>query len=80
VSNQEVAGVGAMGVDEPKPYLQTHWQRIKEELLAGSYHLQLVRQVEIPKPGVRGNTLAWCSHGCRQADRAGSASRFEPSI
>jgi RNA-directed DNA polymerase len=54
VGNQGAAGVDAMGVDELKPYLQTHWQRIKEELLAGSYHPQPVRRVEIPKPGGRG--------------------------
>ena len=54
VGNQGAAGVDAMGVDELKPYLQTHWQRIKEELLEGSYHPQPVRRVEIPKPGGRG--------------------------
>ena len=54
VGNQGSAGVDAMGVDELKPYLQTHWQRIKEDLLAGSYHPQPVRRVEIPKPGGRG--------------------------
>jgi RNA-directed DNA polymerase len=54
VGNQGAAGVDAMGVDELKPYLQTHWQRIKEELLSGSYHPQPVRRVEIPKPGGRG--------------------------
>jgi len=54
VGNQGSAGVDAMGVDELKPHLQTHWQRIKEDLLAGSYHPQPVRRVEIPKPGGRG--------------------------
>jgi RNA-directed DNA polymerase len=54
VGNQGAAGVDAMGVDDLKPYLQTHWQRIKVELLAGSYHPQPVRRVEIPKPGGKG--------------------------
>ncbi len=54
VGNRGSAGVDAMGVDELKAYLQTHWQRIKEELLAGSYHPQPVRRVEIPKPGGKG--------------------------
>ena len=43
-----------MGVDELKPYLQAHWARIKEQLLAGSYQPQPVRRVEIPKPGGKG--------------------------
>ena len=37
VSNKGAAGVDAMGVDELKPFLQTHWERIKEQLLEGSY-------------------------------------------
>ena len=40
VSNKGSAGVDAMGVDALKPYLQTHWARIKEQLLAGSYQPQ----------------------------------------
>jgi RNA-directed DNA polymerase len=54
VGNKGAAGVDAMGVDELKPYLQIHWKRIKEQLLEGSYQPQLVRRVEIPKPGGRG--------------------------
>jgi group II intron reverse transcriptase/maturase len=54
VSNKGAAGVDAMGVDELKPYLQAHWARIKEQLLAGSYQPQPVRRVEIPKPGGKG--------------------------
>jgi len=47
-------GVDVMGVDELKPYLQTHWERIKGELLDGGYQLQPVLRVEIPKPGGKG--------------------------
>ena len=54
VGNQGAAGVDAMSVDELKPYLQTHWERIKEQLLEGSYQPQPVRRVEIPKPGRKG--------------------------
>ncbi len=54
VGNKGAAGVDAMGVDELKPYLQTHWQRIKEQLLEGSYQPQPVRRVQIPKPGGKG--------------------------
>lgn len=43
-----------MSVDELKPYLQTHWEHIKEHLLEGSYQPQPVRRVEIPKPGGQG--------------------------
>jgi retron-type reverse transcriptase len=44
-----------MRVQELKPFLQANWERIKQELLTGSYKPQAVRRVEIPKPdgGVR---------------------------
>ena len=54
VSNKGGAGVDAMGVDELKSYLQTHWEHIKEQLQEGSYQPQPVRRVEIPKPGGKG--------------------------
>ena len=54
VSNKGAAGVDAMSVDELKPYLQTHWERIKEQLLEGEYQPQPVRRVQIPKPGGKG--------------------------
>jgi len=52
--NRGAAGVDAMGVDELKPYLQTHWKRIKGQLLEGSYRPQPVLRVEIPKPEGKG--------------------------
>jgi RNA-directed DNA polymerase len=54
VRNKGAAGVDAMSVDELKPYLQAHWEQIKEQLLQGSYQPQPVRRVEIPKPGGKG--------------------------
>jgi RNA-directed DNA polymerase len=50
VSNKGAAGVDGMTVEQLKPYLQEHWERIKEELLNGKYEPQPVRCVEIPKP------------------------------
>ena len=54
VGNKGAAGVDGMEVDELKPYLHTHWKRIKEQLLEGNYQPQPVRRVEIPKPGGKG--------------------------
>ena len=51
VANKGAPGVDAMPVTALKGYVQEEWPRIKEELLAGTYHPQPVRKVEIPKPG-----------------------------
>ena len=51
VSNKGVLGNDEMPVTALKDYLKEEWSRIKEELLAGAYHPQPVRKVEIPKPG-----------------------------
>lgn len=51
VRNEGAAGVDGMTVAELKPYLLTHWETIKEELLEGTYQPQGIRKVEIPKPG-----------------------------
>jgi group II intron reverse transcriptase/maturase len=51
VSNKGAPGVDDMPVTILKGYLQQEWPRIREELLAGKYHPQPVRKVEIPKPG-----------------------------
>jgi RNA-directed DNA polymerase len=50
MSNKGAAGIDGMIVEQLKPYLQEHWERIKEELLNGRYQPQPVRCVEIPKP------------------------------
>ena len=51
VANKGAPGVDGLLVTALKGYLQEQWPRIREELLAGTYHPQPVRKVEIPKPG-----------------------------
>jgi RNA-directed DNA polymerase len=55
VENKGAPGVDRLTVLELKPWLQAHWPKIKQALLAGEYMPAAVRQVEIPKPqgGVR---------------------------
>jgi group II intron reverse transcriptase/maturase len=50
VANKGAPGVYKIPVTELKGYLQEHWPRIKEELLAGRYVPLPVLRVEIPKP------------------------------
>ena len=52
--NKGAAGVDKITVGQLRAYLREHWQRIKEELLAGDYQPQPVRKVEIPKLGSKG--------------------------
>jgi len=54
--NGGAPGVDQMTVEELRPHLRTHWERIRADLLQGRYRPQPVRRVEIPKPrgGVRG--------------------------
>ncbi len=55
--NKGAPGVDDMPVTALKAYLQEHWPRIKEELLAGCYIPLPVLKVEIPKPGGGRRTL-----------------------
>ena len=48
--NKGSAGVDKMQVNELRPHLMKHWDRIKQELLDGTYKPLPVRRVEIPKP------------------------------
>jgi len=54
-ANQGSPGIDGMTVAQLPAYLQTHWPRIKEQLLQGRYRPQPVKRVEIPKPdgGIR---------------------------
>jgi group II intron reverse transcriptase/maturase len=49
--NKGSAGIDGMGVDDLLPYLRENWERIRAELLAGSYQPSAVRRQEIPKSG-----------------------------
>lgn len=45
------AGADGMSIEEAGKHLQTHWPRIRTELLEGRYQPKPVRKVEIDKPG-----------------------------
>lgn len=49
--NKGSPGIDGMGVEELLPYLREEWERIRAELLAGSYRPSAVRRHEIPKSG-----------------------------
>jgi RNA-directed DNA polymerase len=53
--NEGAPGVDGLTVAELKPWLQAHWAKVRQALLAGEYRPGAVRKVEIPKPqgGVR---------------------------
>lgn len=55
MKNQGAPGVDGLTVTEFKSWLQAHWTKIRQVLLAGEYMPAAVRKVEIPKPqgGVR---------------------------
>jgi RNA-directed DNA polymerase len=55
VKNKGAPGVDGLTVAAFKPWLQAHWPRVRQVLLAGEYMPAAVRKVEIPKPqgGVR---------------------------
>jgi RNA-directed DNA polymerase len=50
-ANRGSAGVDGRTIAETAAYLRTHWPRIRESLLNGSYRPEPVRRVQIPKPG-----------------------------
>jgi RNA-directed DNA polymerase len=54
-ANKGAPGVDGMTVGKLPKHLKRHWPKIREQLLAGIYHPQPVKRVEIPKPdgGVR---------------------------
>jgi RNA-directed DNA polymerase len=49
--NKGSPGVDGMTVDELSPYLATHWEALRKQLLAGSYQPQPVKEQNIPKRG-----------------------------
>lgn len=50
-ANKGSPGVDGMTVEELPAYLRANWERLRAELLAGTYRPQPVRQQDIPKPG-----------------------------
>jgi RNA-directed DNA polymerase len=55
-ANKGAPGIDGMTVKQLPEHLTTHWPRIRQQLLEGTYKPQPVRRVEIPKPdggGVR---------------------------
>ncbi len=50
-ANKGSPGVDGMRVDELPDFLTLHWPEIKDQLLDGTYQPQVIRRVEIPKPG-----------------------------
>lgn len=50
-SNKGAPGVDGMRVEELPEYLKVNWAVIKESLMNGEYQPNLVKGVEIPKPG-----------------------------
>ena len=50
-ANRGSAGVDGRTIAETAAYLRTHWPRIRESLLNGSYRPESVRRGQIPKPG-----------------------------
>ncbi|QQN97855.1 group II intron reverse transcriptase/maturase [Pseudomonas sp. SW-3] len=50
VSNKGAPGADGMAVDHLAGYVKQYWPTLKARLLAGEYHPQGVRAVEIPKP------------------------------
>jgi len=49
VRNKGSSGVDGIRIDDLKPFLQDHWERLKEELEAGTYQPNAVLGVKIPK-------------------------------
>lgn len=48
--NDGAPGVDGMGTKDLRPFLKQHWDRIRADLLNGTYEPQPSRRVEIPKP------------------------------
>ena len=51
LQNKGGPGIDGMRVEDLTAYLRANWQRIRSELLAGSYQPQPVKRQEIPKSG-----------------------------
>ena len=50
-ANKGSPGIDGMSVDVLPDFLKAHWPAIKAQLLDGTYQPQMIKRVEIPKPG-----------------------------
>jgi RNA-directed DNA polymerase len=50
-ANKGSPGSDGRSVEELPAFLKTHWPEIKDQLLQGTYQPQVIKRVEIPKPG-----------------------------
>ena len=57
VSNRGAPGVDGIAVERLGAHLREHWERIRTEILDGTYKPQPIRKVEIPKPDGGTRTL-----------------------
>jgi len=48
--NKGTAGIDGMQCSELRSYINTQWQRLRQNILQSSYEPSPVRRVEIPKP------------------------------
>lgn len=49
--NKGSPGIDGMKTEELTRHLEGNWERLRKELLSGTYQPQAVKRVEIPKPG-----------------------------
>lgn len=49
-ANKGSGGIDGMGWEDLRPYINTHWQWIRAEIMEGRYKAPAVRKVEITKP------------------------------
>jgi len=49
-ANKGAGSIDGMQTDELRDYLNSQWQTLRKDILAGNYKPQAVRKVEIPKP------------------------------
>jgi RNA-directed DNA polymerase len=50
-ANKGSPGIDGMSVDDLPDFLKAHWPAIKAQRLDGTYPPQMIKRVEIPKPG-----------------------------
>ena len=51
LSNKGAPGIDGVTVKELQDFCNTHWDRIRGELLRAEYKPQPVKRIDIPKPG-----------------------------